>query len=68
VWFARLGGFHALIGPQLARNLGVRMQWPAGMRVQRLRRAAARERRAAFVELDQRALDFLGVRLLGERR
>jgi hypothetical protein len=44
------------------------MQWPAGMRVQRLRRAAAREGRAALVELDQRALDFLRVRLLGERR
>jgi hypothetical protein len=44
------------------------MQWPAGMRVQRLRRAAARECRAALVELDQRALDLLRVRLLGERR
>jgi hypothetical protein len=38
------------------------------VRVQRLLGAAARECRAAFVELDQRALDFLRVRLLGERR
>jgi hypothetical protein len=65
---ARLGGFHALIGPQLARDLGVRMQWPAAMRIQRLRRPAARERVAALVELDEGALDLPLVRLLRNAR
>jgi hypothetical protein len=61
-----LGGLHAFVGEQLARDLGVRMQRPSDQRIQRLRRSTARKVRGALIELNKRALDLLLVRVLGE--
>ncbi|OGA56478.1 MAG: pyruvate dehydrogenase (acetyl-transferring), homodimeric type [Betaproteobacteria bacterium RIFCSPLOWO2_12_FULL_65_14] len=60
----RLRHPHALVRPKLARDFRVRVQRLADLRLERLRRSAAREVRAAAVELDERALDFLLMRML----
>jgi hypothetical protein len=62
----RLRRPHALVRPQLPGDLGVRVERLADVRLERRRRGAAREVGAAAIEVDQRALHFLLVRVLGK--
>jgi hypothetical protein len=67
VRLARFGRLHALVGPKLPRDLRIRVERPAGVRVERLLRRAACESGTALVELDEGALDLLLVGLLRSR-
>jgi hypothetical protein len=59
-----LGHAHALVGPKLARDLRIGAERLTHVRRQGFRRPAARELGRAPIELDQRALNLLLMRLL----